>query len=444
MKKNRLAVVGPSDSVKLVCEVAKELNTVLQVFPVIYQNAAEVPEILKRYDKEVDLWLFSGKAPYWYAVNCQNTQKPLYFIPHTGSSLFRVLIQMSKNENLTLNNISFDSFSKKEIEEAFSDISPDIPNYYLLDYDGVISADAVTQYHYDLWKQKKTQVAITCFLSSYLSLKELGIPAYRIWPTRDNIRTMLTIATSKAEANHFKDSQIAIQHISIEGYADFVRESASTYAAKRVESKLYELLLSYTEAVEGSIVQHGNGQYTLYSTRGRIEQLTNQFTVLPILDEITCKMTVSVNGGIGFGSTAHMADENAHLALGLARRAGKSKWMVVLDDKTVFGPLNSANYLQYALRTDDLVMRSLANKLKISVTTVNRILAACDKLDQESISAEDIASYLAITSRSARRLLSSMVDQDLAIMTGEEAVGQGRPRKLYHLYLHKIIPKSTS
>lgn len=441
MRKNKLAVVGPSDSVKLICEVAKERSETLQVFPIIYQDASEVPDILKQYEKEVDFWLFSGKAPYWYAVNSQNTLKPLYHIPHTGSSLYRVLIQMAENEKLSMNNISFDSFYKKEIEEAFTDISPYIPNFYLFDYDGAMSADVVTQYHYDLWKSGKTQVAITCFLSSYLSLKNLGVPTFRIWPTRDNIRTMLTIATSKAEASHFKDSQIAIQHISIDGYADFVREATSTYAARRVELKLYELLLTYTEAVEGSIVQHGYGQYTIYSTRGIVEQLTDHFTVLPILDDITCKLTIGVNGGIGFGSTAHAADENAHTALGLAKRAGKSKWMVVLDDKTVFGPLNSATHLQYSLRTDDQSLRSLAAKLKISVTTVNRIAAIYNKLDQETISAEDFASYLGVTSRSARRLLSSMVEQHFAEVTGEEGSGKGRPRKLYHIHLDKILEK---
>lgn len=443
MKRNRLAVVGPADSVALISEVAQERSAILKVFPIVYQAASEVPEILQRYDNEVDFWLFSGKAPYSYAVNSGNTQKPLYYIPHTGSSLYRVLVQMADSGKQPINKTSFDTFSKKEIEEAFADISPNLPHYYLLEYDGVISAREVTQYHYDLWREGKTEVAVTCFLSSYLSLKQLGVPAFRIWPTRDNIRTMLTIATSEVEASRFKGGQIAIQHIAIDGYEDFVRESASTYAAKRVEMQLYDLLLGYTEAVKGSIILHGNGQYTIYSTRGVVEQLTRQFTVMPILDDVSRGLVVSVSGGIGFGPTAHDADENAHIALGLARRAGKSKWMVVLDDRTVFGPLNSAVHLQYSLRTDDPSLRDLASKLNISLTTVNRIIAACDKLEHGTINADDLAMYLGITPRSTRRLLSSMVTHGLAEMVGEESFGKGRPRKLYDIQLAKILPKSS-
>lgn len=441
MNKNRLAVVGPADSVALISEVAQERNSTLKVFPIIYQDASEVPEILRQYDHEVDFWLFSGIVPYSHALNSGNTHKPLYYIPHTGSSLYRVLVQIANSEKLPINKISFDTFNKKEIEEAFADISPDIPKLYLFEYDAIISASDATQYHYDLWKNGKTEVAVTCFLSSYLSLKQLGVPAFRIWPTRDTIRTMLTIAISEVEASRFKGGQIAIQHIAIDGYEDFVRESASNYAAKRTEMRLYELLLNYTEAVKGSIIHHGNGQFTIYSTRGVVEHLTRQFTVMPILDDVTRELVVSVSGGIGFGSTAYAAEENAHIALGLAQRAGKSKWMVVLDDKTVCGPLNSITYLRYSLRADDPALRDLANKLNISVTTVNRIFAACEKLDQRTVNADDLALYLGITPRSTRRLLSSMVTNGLAEMAGEEGFGKGRPRKLYHVHLDRLLPR---
>ncbi|MDT8903187.1 GTP cyclohydrolase [Anaeroselena agilis] len=441
LNKNRLAVVGPADSVALISEVAQERGSQLKVFPIIYQDASEVPEILRRYDNEIDFWLFSGKVPYCRAVISGNTQKPLYYIPHTGSSLYRVLVQIANSEKLPINNISFDTFSKKEIEEAFADISPDIPRFYLLEYDGVISAGDVADYHYELWKSGKIEAAVTCFLSSYQKLRGLGVPAFRIWPTRDTIRTMLSVAISEVEASRFKGGQIAIQHIAIDGYEDFIRESASNYAAKRTEMRLYELLLNYTEAVKGSIILHGNGQYTIYSTRGVVEELTRQFTVMPILDDVTRELVVGVSGGIGFGSTAYAAEENAHIALGLAQRAGKGKWMVVLDDKTVCGPLNSATHLRYSLRADEPAFRELAAKLNVSATTVNRIFAACDKLDHATVNADDLAPYLGITPRSTRRLLASMVANGLAEVAGEEGFGKGRPRKLYNVNLDRLLPR---
>ena len=41
------------------------------------------------------------------------------------------------------------------------------------------------------------------------------------------------------------------------------------------------------------------------------------------------------------GDTAYDANENATIALGLAKRKGRNKWMAVLDDKTVIGPMSS-------------------------------------------------------------------------------------------------------
>lgn len=438
-KKFTIAVVGPSDSVELITEVANERQGELDIFPIVYQTASEVPEIIEKNNFTVDLWLFSGKVPYYYAIKSNATQKPIHYIPHVGSSLYRVLLQMAYEQKMPIDKISFDSFYHKEIEETFSDISTEVPHFYLFDYDDIVSPEIVTQYHYDLWKNKQTNFAVTSFLSSYLKLKELGVPTFRIYPTRDTIRTVLTIATSDATAMHFKGGQIAIHHITINGYAEFLRSAASTYAAKRVELKLYDLLMNYTESVKGSIIMHENGNYTIYSTRGAIESLTNHFTVMPLLDKITHHLSIQVNGGIGFGSTAYAADENANIALSLARQAGKNEWMIVLDNKTACGPLNSESHIQYELQTNNASIRTLSEELKISITTVNRLLASCENLDQQNVTANDIAAYLNITPRTARRLLISMEEHNYAILIGQEGSGQGRPHKLYQICLEQLL-----
>jgi len=437
--KTRLAVIGPRDSVALICEVAQERNSELQVLPVVYQDASEVPGLIDKYDNDVDVWLFSGKVPYVYAVQSQKSSKPLHYIPHTGSSVYRVLLQMARKGQVEINKISFDTFNRKEIEETFADISVPIPEIYVNNYEGLVTADELTRYHYDLWKNGNTTTAVTCFYSSYLKLQELGVPVFRIWPTRDNIRTLLDVALSKAEASRYKDGQIAIQHIAIERYEDFVRESASSYQVMRLELQLYELLVQYTETIRGTIVIHGNGQYTIYSTRGIIATVTKEFTVMPLLEEITKNLNVKVIGGIGFGQTAYSADESAHIALGLARTAGSGKWMVVLDDRTVIGPLSSPSHLQYCIRTDDQATIKLAEMLNISIRTLNKLFAAFEKVDNQTIGAEELALNLAITTRSARRLLGKLLSEGFAEIAGEEVPVKGRPRKLYRILLDKLL-----
>ncbi len=113
--------------------------------------------------------------------------------------------------------------------------------------------------------------------------------------------------------------------------------------------------------------------------------------------------------------------------------------MVVLDDKSVIGPLSSATYLQYAIKSDDQNMQNLAVKLNIRTTTLMKMLAALKRFDSEIINAEDLALYLSITTRSARRLLGNLINNGLAISAGEEGVGKGRPRNLYRILIDKIV-----
>lgn len=439
VKKINLAIVGPSDSVALISETVSERSDVVDILPVVYQDASEVPDIITEMDYRIDAWLFSGKVPYMYAKNAQRTIKPLYYLPHTGSSLYRALLQILHIENLKINRISFDTFYRKEIEESFGDIPIPVPPFYVKDYDNIISANEITQYHYHLWQKGETNIAVTCFLSSYQELKKLGVPTFRIWPTRDSIRTTLAIAISKVEAIRSKGSQIAIHHIAIDNYETFISESTSSYGVKRIELQLYEILIHYTEMLRGSILMQGDGHYIIYSTRGIIESLTKEFTIMPLLEEITYKMNINVSGGIGFGPTAYAADENAHIALGLARQAGSSKWMVVLDDKSAIGPLSSSTHLQYAIRSDDLAMQNLADKLNIRMTTVFKMLAAFKQFDNAIVNADNLALYLSITPRSARRLLSNLLNNGLAVNSGEEGAGKGRPRKLYRILLDKMV-----
>ena len=271
----------------------------------------------------------------------------------------------------------------------------------------------------------------------------MGVPAFRIWPTRSDIRTTLAIAINAFEAQRFKGSQLAIQHIAIDDYDDIVRASTS-YDVKRIELRLYQILVGYAEKLRGSIVLRGDGQYTLYSTRGILEELTDGFTVMPILEEIIRDVTVKVSGGIGFGATAYLAEENAFKALGIAKQKGKGLWMVVTDDQQAIGPLSSAIHLKYSVRADEATYKQFADKLNISITTANKLLAAIDKLERDTIGADDLALYLAITPRSARRLLTTLVDQGFAEVAGEEMLAKGRPRKLYKIFLGLLLKPVVS
>jgi predicted transcriptional regulator len=438
MRKIKIAVVGPADSVALIGEVSKEYAKRIEITALTYTKPTEVLQFLEEIGDIPDAWLFSGQVPYYYAVDSQLTSKPLFYIPHTGSSLYRVLLQIACVEKLDFDSISFDLLNRSEIEDTFADIPLQVKNIYVKKFANIISAEDLVAYHYELWQSGKTKAAVTTLQSAYVELKKKKMPVFRIWPLRDNIRTTLNLLIRTVEAAAFKESQIAVQHIAIDDYSNVVREARSSYEVRRLEATLYTILINYTEMAQGSINVHGHGQYSIYSTRGAVEKITEHFTVMPIKEDIIKALSVPVSGGIGFGMTAHAAEENAYKAMGFARHSGKGNWMVVSDDGIVSGPLSSASYLKYSLRMDDAECQKLAQMLGVSGTTVNRLLASLHKIDMEAVGAEELANHLSLTTRSARRLLTVLVNHNLAVVSRQEALHKGRPRNLYRLMLDSI------
>ncbi|MDU4960237.1 MAG: GTP cyclohydrolase [Sporomusaceae bacterium] len=438
MSRQRLAIVGPTDSVNLIYAAAEKRTSSLAPLPVIYRDASEVPAILRSMQSEADIWLFSGVVPYRHALTVPRWNKPLLYIPHAGSSLYRAFLQITQTAGMTLQHISFDTYHRDEIEEVYRDLDFPLPPIHLRYYEGTICAEELTEFHHQLWRQNKTQVAVTCFLKTAVQLKALGVPTFRIWPTPNNIRTALDTASRLAEAMCYSESQIAVSHIEIDNYALLVRNANSSYDVSRLEIGLHELLIDFAQQVGGSLIPQGKGSYIIFTTRGRIAAITGDFTILPLLNAIRDDLHIHVSGGIGFGTTAYQAEENAHIAHGLAKRLGPGQWLIVTDDQRTLGPLSAD---EGGRRFNGEQQRLLAKRLQISLLTLNQLAELVAESKDVAISINDLAARLALTPRSARRIMSALREAGFACVSGEDAAGKGRPRKLYRFTGDNLLDK---
>ena len=437
MKKYRLAIVGPADSVALIVSVAQEYSD-MELMPIVYHSAREVPDILNQKIQQADAWLFSGIAPYNYAIKSGHKERPFVYIPHAGSSLYRILLQMTLQYGLDVDKISFDTFSKQDIEEFFADLAMPTPTYYVKAFTGTETNVDMTAFHEALWQAGKIKAVVTCFLCTYKNLQNKGVPVFRIWPTRDNIRSTIDVARRACETVRFQDSQIAVQHIRVDDFEKLQRQANSSYDFKRLELRLFEELVRYVQSIQGSIVHNGDGRYTVYSTRGSVSTVTSGFRYMPLKESVARQFNFNLSGGIGFGWTAYDAEHNAMTALGLADQNGVGSWMVVHADRIAEGPLGSAMTLRYPMTCSDERMKQTAEALAVNVTTLNRLLAVKEQIGNREIKADELGLYLSLTARSARRLLSLLIEKGLAEVVAEETCGKGRPSKVYRLLLDNI------
>lgn len=433
MKKIRLGLFGAEDSIKIMESIVLKYPE-FSCIPISYWRDEEIVEKLTMYRMDVDMWLFSGQIPYGFAKKWAGITQPMFYVPSSGSSLYKTLLHISYNQKIPFDQLSFDTFHPSELERVFqeSEIAP--KPLYLKHYEEEIHTDEVVRYHYELWKKGKTVAAVTCLKNAQHELNRLGVPAFRVLPTQSAVVATLAIIRQTHETLHFKDTQIAVQMIEFDSFSSLTKDTFSTDEIYKIEIKMTEKLLEYAKKINGSLKSAGPGRYVIFTTHGLLRETTKDFTVVPDMAILQLTGHDAVTCGIGIGQTAYEAEINAGTALLHAKEFHKGSSMVVFDDKTIVGPLGQPEQITYGYAPVHL--QTLSEQTSLSVATLSKLESILRKIGKIEINAHDLAQHMSIMPRSARRILTELESKGLAQVVGEENPHpRGRPRKIYQIML---------
>ncbi|MCR8631883.1 hypothetical protein [Paenibacillus radicis (ex Xue et al. 2023)] len=428
----RVGAVGPKDSIELIAEIGKEFQNQLFVIPFVYNSMNETSEIVMREEHDIDIWVFSGQAPYSIALE-QPIKRKALFPQLNGSSLTKVLMEIVYRDRLILDRVSFDTILPHHFNETCTELDLTCDHIHLLSYTGFKPEEDLLEFHSQLFASGKVDACATCLSGVYEKLKAKGIPVYRIQPNRMTIRTMLNLASTEGETMHFKKSQIAVMLINIEETEKLI-ENKSSYDIRRLDLQFQEMIIDHVEALSGSFIALGNGKFLVFTTRGAFEAANSIADPSVLLEKLALLTDLKTNIGIGYGVTALAAERNAQLAIQHAKKSGNFIAILVKDTGEIEGPLQQAKSINFNYRTEDLQMLELLKKAGVTITTYNKMLSVQKNLGQNAISASLIAESLSMTKRNARRILSDLEEHNLAELIGEEAPSnRGRPSKIYRI-----------
>jgi ribosomal protein S25 len=334
-----------------------------------------------------------------------------------------------------MEQISFDNFHYDELNSILDEAEIKANHLFLKYYEGEeVDAKVLAGYHYELWKSGKTKAAVTCLRSAHIELEKMGVPVYRVLPAKSAIESVLNLALRTYEMLHFKESQIAVQMIEIDSYFGLAKDTFSTDEIYKIEIKMAEKLLVYANKVQGSLKSAGPGRYVIFTTRGLLQDITNEFSIIPNLEDLEELKKEVITCGIGIGKTAYEAEIHAGRALFHAREYGKGSWMVALDNQTIAGPLGREEQITYAYVSKEL--QKISEQTSLSISTLSKLESILKKIGKSEIGAHELAQYMQIMPRSARRILKELEEQGIAQVIGEETpYSRGRPRNIYKITL---------
>lgn len=427
----RLGIIGVEDNLELMGSVASEY-TEFTTSLFLHTLPEDIIDILKSHQHDIDMWLFSGYTPYLIAKEWGKVEQPMFFVKYPGSSLYKTLYCALYQHNMNMNELSFDCFTPSELEQVSEELTINFTSNHLKTYEG--SAELLVMHHYELWKAGKTKAAVTCVWAVSNELKEMGVPVFRVTPTKSAIQTTLNLALRTNEMLLFKNKQIAVQMFEINNMFGLSKNMYSSDEIYNKEIQITQKLLIYSKKVQGSLKTVGPGRYVIFSTRGELSDITRNFTVVPDVEEIKQLSQQDITCGIGIGQSAYEAEINAGKALLHAKEHKNGAWMVFLDNKTINGPLGKPEKITYTYESKKYQV--ISEKTLLSVATISKVDSILGKIGKSEITAHELGQHLQIMPRSARRILDQLLKNGFAKEIAEETPHpRGRPRKVYRVLL---------
>ncbi|WP_010094795.1 hypothetical protein [Ornithinibacillus scapharcae] len=424
-----IAPAGLLDQTKKVLKAFPNFKPVFRVVEARQDNEQTVQELMEL----VDVLMFTDYYLYQNIKENIDFKIPVHHVPLMGTGLYRSLVLIKNSYGLE--KLSIDILAPQYVRQVLYELEED--DCDILEHrTDTVDIESMVQFHFDNY-QKFGSVALTGIQEVSNRLTELGTPHEWVTPTNQDMIVSLERALLSSETRRNKESQIVFGYVSIDNYQKLSERFTTEHDVQLLNLQIQQKLLDFIKQLDGHFVSLGGEEYLFITTRGTFERETRGYKFLPLLKNTKDQIGITLSLGVGFGQSAAEAGNHARLALRQSKEIGGNVCYIVREDRSVIGPvdLNSTvNYEQYELSITDAKLLDKAEKAGMSAAYMAKLMARVARHNKIDYTAQELASTLNITIRSAHRILLKWMDAELVDIIGEEKVTfKGRPRRIYRL-----------
>ncbi|HUL26565.1 MAG TPA: transcriptional regulator [Streptosporangiaceae bacterium] len=390
-----------------------------------YRSEQEAPDKVLRLGSAVDVFLFACQVPLEYARRAGALRAPATFVPLSGSALFAALLRARAGGRGDLSRISVDVLSRGDVEDAFAEL--DIAPGDIHVREDLGGAASLAAFHERLWRRGQTSAAFTCLESVAQRLTAAGVPVFAVRPTASAIRSALRTATLLGAHRRLEEAQLAVVVVEVPTLRETARRPAPRQSTEELRLTVHRFLLQEAQRMQASVSPVGDHTFLVTATRGSLSGVTDGFRVPPFSDRARSELGIAVEVGAGLGRTAQDAEAHARAALARSHAAPGGRGFALDRDGYTLAPAPRPPTAALAGRPKGLeTLSRLAGKLP-------------DGDGAHVVDAETAGRLLGVTSRTARRLLHTLVEEGLAWPLPPNRTPQpGRPRQFYRLVTEKL------
>ncbi|HWO76620.1 MAG TPA: hypothetical protein VNM69_12095 [Bacillus sp. (in: firmicutes)] len=429
-----IGVIGPEALIQKIKYTLKSFPNFKPIFSTVTPDS-DITDEARELMHDVDVLMFTEYHLYKLAKQTLEFPIPVHYVPLMGTGLYRSLF-MVKN-SYGLKRLSIDTIDRKYVEQILHELQEE--QYELNVFKSSTQAPMISdiiKFHVHNHQQDGA-IALTGIQEVSIKLTEMNIPNEWVTPTNQDMIVSLERALLATTTRRNKESQIVFGLIDVDNFKKLIEGYASEHDVQLLKLQIQQMLLDYIKQLDGHLISLGGKEYSFITTRGIFERETRGYKFIPLLQEANNKMGITLSVGVGFGRTAAEAGSHARLALGQAKELGGNVCYIVREDKSVLGPVDittDTQYEQYDLSITDAQLLEKAEKAGMSAAYMTKLMARVARHKKYDYTAQELASTLNITIRSAHRILLKWMDAEIVDIVGEEKITyKGRPRRIYRL-----------
>ncbi|CEK31055.1 transcriptional regulator [[Clostridium] sordellii] len=230
--------------------------------------------------------------------------------------------------------------------------------------------------------------------------------------------------------NKAEFSQIAVE---IFNFGNSSRNIENYYSNMIKKTDIDRYIVEYVRSINGAVFPFGRNEYIIFSNKGSVNKSKNYKKLIKLQKEIK-SLGFNLNIGIGFGANAFKAEINASKALERGIDSGESYIYSIDEEENLTGPLGLDNEISYCIVPKDQSILDISSQTGLSCETISKIMGINEIRESKIYDSKELAGYLDISDRSARRILQKITTSGLGKVHAKESnKGAGRPKNLIEI-----------
>ena len=418
-------------SLRYIMRIDAEMGAYSNITYLPYSSLEHLEFLYEKNAGQFDAFLFSGSYPYEIVVKKYGSLiKPFAYFNISDRDYYKLIARLAiQQPQLDFSRVYFD---RPEIPVDFSSIF-DKPGMPLLgtapiDWQGVGASEwyqPLREYYSQVWKSGKADLLVTRFGSMEEYFKENRIRHEFLFPSAESMLETFRGLIMQLSATAMHDSAACIGLVcSACDLSDTQRNALSV----RIQACNKQFGMPFL------IYEHGT-RYELTTNISVLKEMSQQYTVCPVTTFLESGLDFPICVGWGCANNVIDAHRNAQRAIKEALLRKGSAAFIVTADNVIIGPLSSVRRISYT-DSPSQQLSKLSEQLAISPLYLSKIISVLNQKGSDMLSAEELAFYLNVTTRSASRILSKLESGGAATVQYNRQLNlRGRPAKIYKILL---------